>query len=204
MMQGLVCHARGVELATAGAARVHARVRSKRIHDVLLRADRGRLIVACTCPARSFGLDVCKHAWAALLEVDRHDGLSDLRKTHGPLVVEAAPADVAPAATSPSPPPTANGTGPAPSATHATKRAKTTAARSERAGTRSKTPPSSAPSAPRAKARSKGALEAPAAETTGVRTKKADTATRKETTTDSPRERAQKSSASTRLRAKRR
>ena len=70
--------------------RVHARVRSKRIHDVLLRAEGGRLVVACTCPARSFGLDVCKHAWAALLEVDRLDGLSERRKTRGPLVVVAA------------------------------------------------------------------------------------------------------------------
>lgn len=91
MMQGFTCHARGVELAASAPARAHARVRSKRLHDVLLRVEDGRLVVACTCPARSFGLDVCKHAWAALLEVDRQDGLSALRKTRGPLVVVAAP-----------------------------------------------------------------------------------------------------------------
>ena len=91
MMQGFTCHARGVELAASTPGRPHARVRSKRLHDVLLRVDDGRLGGPCTCPARSFGLDVCKHAWAALLEVDRQDGLSDLRKTRGPLVVVAAP-----------------------------------------------------------------------------------------------------------------
>lgn len=91
MMQGFVCHARGVELTASGAARVHARVRSKRVHDVLLRAERGRLSIACTCPARTYGLDFCKHAWAALLEIDRQDALGDLRTTRGPLVVEVAP-----------------------------------------------------------------------------------------------------------------
>jgi hypothetical protein len=91
MMQGYLCHSRGVELAAAGPSRVHARVRSKRVHDVLLRAEHGRLSIGCTCPARSLGLDFCKHAWAALLEVDRQDMLSDLRTTRGPLVVEASP-----------------------------------------------------------------------------------------------------------------
>ncbi len=90
MMQGFVCHARGVELAAAGPARVHARVRSKRVHDVLLRADHGRLTIACTCPARSLGLDFCKHAWAALLEVDRQDALGELRSSFGPLAVDVA------------------------------------------------------------------------------------------------------------------
>jgi hypothetical protein len=91
MMQGFACHARGVELPTSAPSRVHARVRSKRVHDVHLRAERGKLVVACSCPARSFGLDVCKHVWAALLEVDRHDGLADLRGSRGPLVVEPVP-----------------------------------------------------------------------------------------------------------------
>ena len=91
MIEGFACHARGVELAACGPSRVHARVRSKRVHDVHLRADRGKLAVACTCPARSLGLDVCKHVWAALLEVDRNDGLTDLRGSRGPLVVEPAP-----------------------------------------------------------------------------------------------------------------
>ena len=91
MMEGFACHARGVELPAAGPARVHARVRSKRVHDVHLHAEKGRLLVSCTCPARSFGLDVCKHVWAALLEVDRHDALGDLRTARGLLVVEASP-----------------------------------------------------------------------------------------------------------------
>lgn len=98
MLQGFVCHARGVELPAAGPARVHARVRSKRTHDVHLRAEQGRLVVACSCPARSFGLDVCKHVWAALLEVDRHDALGDLRKARGPIVVVPAPPPPAPPA----------------------------------------------------------------------------------------------------------
>ena len=96
MMQGFACHARGVELPASGPSRVHARVRSKRVHDVHLRAERGKLLVACSCPARSFGLDVCKHVWAALLEVDRHDGLADLRGSRGALVVEPVPAPARP------------------------------------------------------------------------------------------------------------
>jgi hypothetical protein len=91
MMQGFVCHARGVELVSNSHARVHARVRSKRTHDVLLRAEDGRLSIGCTCVARTYGLDFCKHAWAALLEVDRQDGLGDLRRTRGPLRVDVAP-----------------------------------------------------------------------------------------------------------------
>jgi len=102
MLQGFVCHARGVELPASGPARVHARVRSKRTHDVHLRAEQGRLVVACSCPARSFGLDVCKHVWAALLEVDRHDALGDLRKARGPItIVPAPPAPAPPAKTEP-------------------------------------------------------------------------------------------------------
>jgi hypothetical protein len=91
MLQGFVCQTRGVELVASGPSRVHARVRSKRVHDVHLRAEHGKLLVACSCPARSFGIDVCKHAWAALLEVDRQDALADLRKSRGPLIVEPSP-----------------------------------------------------------------------------------------------------------------
>src|SRR4051794_16524420 len=75
MLQGFACHARGVELSASGPSRVHARVRSKRVHDVLIRAAEGRLVIACSCPARSLGVDLCKHAWAALLEVDRQNTL---------------------------------------------------------------------------------------------------------------------------------
>jgi len=62
------------------------------VHDVHLRAEQGRLLIACSCPALSLGIDLCKHAWAALLEVDRQDALSDLRSSRGPLVVEPTPA----------------------------------------------------------------------------------------------------------------
>ncbi|MBX3215912.1 MAG: hypothetical protein KF850_27985 [Labilithrix sp.] len=107
MVQGFACHARGVELVASGTTRVHARVRSKRTHDVHLRAEGGRLLVACTCPARSFGLDACKHAWATLLEVDRQEALTALRGARGPLVVEAAPHRPAEAAPREVPPPAA-------------------------------------------------------------------------------------------------
>lgn len=93
MVQGFVCHARGVEIQQSSRTRVVARVRSKRVYDVDLRAVDGRLVVGCKCPARSFGLDVCKHAWAALLEVDRKGGLEALREEVGTLTVEAAPSD---------------------------------------------------------------------------------------------------------------
>lgn len=102
MLQGFACHARGVELTYSTSTHVRARVRSKRMHDVELRSDHGRLVIACSCPARSLGLEVCKHAWAALLEVDRQGGLDDLRWTRGALVVDAAPLepkDGSPAAT---------------------------------------------------------------------------------------------------------
>jgi len=91
MVQGFVCHARGVEIQQSSRTRVVARVRSKRVYDVDLRAVNGRLVVGCKCPARSFGLEVCKHAWAALLEIDRKGGLEALREDIGTLAVEAAP-----------------------------------------------------------------------------------------------------------------
>lgn len=91
MLQGFACHARGVEIVETGPAHVRARVRSKRTHEVELRADGGRLLVGCSCPARSMGIAACKHAWAALLEVDRQGGLEDLRGMRGVLPVEPAP-----------------------------------------------------------------------------------------------------------------
>ena len=103
MLQGFACHARGVEL-TLSTSRAHARIRSKRTHDVHLRADRGRLLVACSCPARSLGLEVCKHTWAALLEVDRQQGLTDLRRSRGLLSVEAVPMEDASNPTEPARP----------------------------------------------------------------------------------------------------
>lgn len=91
MLQGFACHARGVEILETGPAHVRARVRSKRTHEVDLRAAGGRLLIGCSCPARSMGVAACKHAWAALLEVDRQGGLEDLRGMRGVLHVEPAP-----------------------------------------------------------------------------------------------------------------
>jgi hypothetical protein len=94
MVEGFACHARGVETVTSTAHRFQARVRSKRMHDVCLRAERGRLVIACSCPARSLGLDGCKHAWASLLEIDRLAAFQDLRQSPGALVVEMVAPDV--------------------------------------------------------------------------------------------------------------
>lgn len=91
MLDGFACHARGVELSSSSATRVQARVRSKRTHDVELRAEHGALLVGCSCPARSLGLEVCKHAWAVLLEVDRQGGLDALRGARDLLRVSASP-----------------------------------------------------------------------------------------------------------------
>ncbi len=91
MIQGFACHGRGVELFDACPEHVRARVRSKRTHDVDLQAQGGRLLVACSCPARSFGQTVCKHVWATLLEVDRRGGLEKLHTVKGMLPVDPAP-----------------------------------------------------------------------------------------------------------------
>lgn len=79
MLQGYGCHTRGVEVTQSSAAHAKARVKSKRTHDVDLRAKDGALLVHCSCPARSMGVDFCRHAWATLLEIDRLGGLEDLR-----------------------------------------------------------------------------------------------------------------------------
>jgi uncharacterized Zn finger protein len=91
MLRGFACHARGVEILETGPAHVRARVRSKRTYEVDLRAEGGRLLIGCTCPARSMEVAACKHAWAALLEVDRQGGLEDLRGVRGVLPVAPAP-----------------------------------------------------------------------------------------------------------------
>jgi hypothetical protein len=97
MVQGFACYIRGVEVVSASDRHVHARVRSKRTHDVDLRADGGKLLVACTCPKQSLELAVCKHAWAALLEVDRGTSLAGLRADRGIIaVVGVDRADAAP------------------------------------------------------------------------------------------------------------
>lgn len=90
MIEGFACHARGVELTKRESRHAEARVRGKRLHDVALdvQIDKGRLTVTCSCAAESMGI-VCKHAWAALLEVDREGGLEDVASIRGVLPVVA-------------------------------------------------------------------------------------------------------------------
>ncbi len=110
MIEGFACHARGVELTKRESRHAEARVRGKRLHDVALdvQIDKGRLAVTCSCAAESMGI-VCKHAWAALLEVDREGGLEDVASIRGVLPVVAMRkedrAEPAPALKSKSTPP---------------------------------------------------------------------------------------------------
>jgi hypothetical protein len=76
-----------VDLTDVAERGATARVRGKRTEDVELRIEKGRLLIACTCPARSLGLTGCKHVWAVLLEVDRRGAWTALRTTRKPLVV---------------------------------------------------------------------------------------------------------------------
>jgi uncharacterized Zn finger protein len=69
---------------------VTAKVRGQRIRDVVLREEKGCLVIQCSCPGRSMDLPGCKHAWATVLEVDRRGALSSLRTTRDPLKVAFA------------------------------------------------------------------------------------------------------------------
>ena len=66
---------------------VTATVRGPRPRHIRLEAEGSRLLVHCTCPARTLERPGCKHVWAALLEVDRRGALRCLRSTAGPLRV---------------------------------------------------------------------------------------------------------------------
>lgn len=88
VIDGFACHARGVEIISSSSSYVRARVRSKRAYEIALTAVEKKLLIDCQCPARSLGLDVCKHAWAALLEIDRRGGLEDLKDVGSALIVE--------------------------------------------------------------------------------------------------------------------
>lgn len=99
MLKGFECHKRGVELDDPKKDRVRAHVRSQKPYDVDLRiTNNNRLVIQCTCPAESMTPDPCKHAWAALLEIDRQGAFAELREKRGPLKVETL------AATPPEPP----------------------------------------------------------------------------------------------------
>lgn len=66
---------------------VNAKVRGQRTRDVTFQEEKGRLVVSCSCPSRTFELPGCKHAWATLLEIDRRGALPNLRATRAPLPV---------------------------------------------------------------------------------------------------------------------
>jgi len=97
MLKGFECHARGVELLDTATDHVVARVRGPRPQDVDLRVASGRLVIKCTCPSDSMTPDPCRHAWAALLEIDKQGLLDDLRTKRGPAPVERVAAAAAPA-----------------------------------------------------------------------------------------------------------
>lgn len=75
---------------------IQAKVRGDQTRDVRLQEQDGRLLVQCTCPARTYETPGCKHVWATLLEVDRRGALGGLRGARTPLAVaflEPKPAD---------------------------------------------------------------------------------------------------------------
>lgn len=96
MLKGFECHARGVELLDSGNDHVVARVRGPRPQDVDLRVASGRLVIKCTCPSESMTPDPCRHAWAALLEIDRQGLLDDLRTKRGHVGVSSIREEPAP------------------------------------------------------------------------------------------------------------
>jgi hypothetical protein len=87
IVQGFACHAQGVDLDHVDRRSARARVRGDKSREIELRATDGQLVIGCTCPARSFGVDACVHAWAVLLEIDRTGGLEELRSERSPIAV---------------------------------------------------------------------------------------------------------------------
>ena len=76
-----------VSIEQESTSTVVAKVRGARTYDVVLREEQGKLLVHCTCPARTFDRPGCKHVWAALLEVDRRGALTALRERRGDVPV---------------------------------------------------------------------------------------------------------------------
>jgi len=96
MLHGFALHANGrVAIAEEGKRLVLAQVSAGdgdprgRVENVRLEARSERLVVGCSCPARSLGLSTCKHTWAVLLEADLRCALDDLRGSGKPLHVDA-------------------------------------------------------------------------------------------------------------------
>lgn len=106
MLKGFECHKRGVELEDPKKDRVLAHVKAPKAYDVDLRIANGRLLIQCTCPSEAMTPAPCKHAWAALLEVDRQGAFDELRERRGHLKVQTlgattSSAQKAPAAKAP-------------------------------------------------------------------------------------------------------
>ena len=70
-----------VEVVTITDDAVDAAVKGKRLQQVRLRIEDGRVATGCTCCAKLMGPAACKHVWAALLEVDRRGAFASLRTT---------------------------------------------------------------------------------------------------------------------------
>lgn len=83
---------RHVVVAVSSPSAVDAVVRTSRARRVRLRADGNTLAIGCACgPTSLEGPIGCKHAWAALLEVDRLECLPILRSSTTPLIVTRLP-----------------------------------------------------------------------------------------------------------------
>jgi uncharacterized Zn finger protein len=86
---------RDVDIVVIDDSSVDARVKTKRTRRLAFRVKNGVLLVSCTCAP---GLDLvgCRHAWGAILEIDRQGALASLRARRGPLhigrLAEAPPA----------------------------------------------------------------------------------------------------------------
>lgn len=78
----------GVSIEEESASVVVAKVRGQKTRMVRLEDGGGRLLVRCTCPARTLERPGCKHVWAALLEIDRRGSLAGLRASRAPLAVQ--------------------------------------------------------------------------------------------------------------------
>lgn len=77
-----------VTLDVMGPTAVDATVRGEIVRLVNLRAADGRLAIRCACaPENMKDPAGCKHAWAAMLEIDRRGTLDGLRAMPGPIAL---------------------------------------------------------------------------------------------------------------------
>ena len=87
---------RRVDLVDVSDDSVLADVKGTRTLRVTLRASGGLLASACSCAVKVLGPAVCRHVWAALLEVDRRGALESLRSTHRSVALAAVASMEAP------------------------------------------------------------------------------------------------------------